>query len=115
MTKTELPKGITQEAIDEALRKYGEGKVKMASLPLDDEGTEHMHVLIHEPDINTMGQYQQWSDKNWKKSNEILIRGCVLGGKDVCDEIIGSTGLFFSAVDACVGMIPVRKAVVKNL
>jgi hypothetical protein len=115
MTKKELPKGITQENIDEAIRKYGERKVKVFGLPLDDEGTNHLHVIIHEPDINTMGQYQQWSDKNWKKSNEILIRGCILGGKEICDEIIGSTELFLAAVDACAVMIPVRKAVQINL
>ena len=109
-----LPTGITQEMIDDAKNKYGEGKVKLAFLPYDDENTSSKAVLIHEPDLNVIGQYQQFSERSWKKANEILVKGCVIG-KDDYNEIAANTGLFLAAVDACASMIPVRKSIVKNL
>lgn len=108
-----LPKGITQAQFDEVVAKYGEGKVKGFDLPLDDFGTDALGVIGHEIDLPALGQYQQWSDKNWRKSNEILIRGVIVG-KEVCDRICSDSGLFLAAIDAALQMVPIRKSIVKN-
>lgn len=108
-----LPKGITQAMIDEAVQKYGTGKVALASLPKDDNGTDYLHLIIHQPSREAIGQYMNLIDKNTSRANEVLVKACI-NGKEELQEIMADAGLFLAAVDACAGMIPVRKSIVKN-
>lgn len=111
-TKTvQLPVGVTAEAIQAWKERYGNDKVKIASLPKDDEGTEFLDVVVRVPDRKTMGEFEKWVDKNPDKAKEILINACVLSSKDV---VKADDGLFYGAFDALVKLIPVRAAIIKN-
>jgi hypothetical protein len=108
-----LPAGITQEMITAAIEKYGTGKVATAQLPKDDNGTDHLNVVIHQPGREAMGQYMNLIDKNTARANEVLVKACI-DDKEAIKEIFADTGLFLAAVDACAQLIPVRKSIIKN-
>jgi len=107
-----LPVGITQAMIDQAIEKHGEKNVKVIDLPEDEDGGTYLTVLACVPSRTIVGQYLQWSDSNPKKAQEILVKACLLSHKDV---VLADDGLFFGALSGIAELIPVRKAIVKNL
>ncbi len=107
-----LPEGVTAEMVTAWKERYGADKVKVAQLPMDDDGKEFKEVVVRVPDRKTMGEFEKWVDKNPDKAKEILINACVLSGKD---EVKADDGLFYGAFDALAKLIPVRTAIVKNL
>lgn len=109
---TVLPEGITQEMVDQAKAKHGEGKVKCISLPKDDDNNEFLNVLAIVPSRSIVGQYRRYADTDPKKADEILVKNCLLSHKD---EVLADDGLFFGAVTGLAELIPVRQGIVKNL
>lgn len=107
-----LPEGITQEMVDQAKAKHGDGKVKCISLPKDDDGNEFLNVLAVVPSRSVVGQYRRYADSDPKKADEILVKNCILSSKD---EVLADDGLFFGAVTGLAELIPVRQGIVKNL
>ena len=105
------PGGITPDMIKAAKEKYGEGKVKIASLPLDDEGNESLDVLIRVPDRKILSEFEKWGDRDPDKSKEILLNACLLSSKD---QVKADTALFMTACTAIAEIIPIRKATLKN-
>lgn len=110
--KVKLPNGVTPEQIAAWKERYGERKVKMAVLPLDDDGDETMEIIVRVPDRKTMGEFEKWIDKSPNKAKEILINACVLSSKDV---VKSNDDAFMAAFDAVAELIPIRKAILKNL
>lgn len=109
--KVELPQGVTIEMMTAWKERYGEKKVMIATLPLDDDGEKFMDVIVRVPDRKTVGQFEKWIDKDPDKSKEIMINACVLFGKDAAK--LTDDG-FFAAFDAVASLIPIRKAILKN-
>ena len=107
-----LPVGITQAMIETAINKYGEKGLKLIDLPEDEDGVSYLTVLACVPSRTVVGQYLQWADTNPKKAQEILVKACLLSHKD---EVLADDGLFFGALSGIAELIPVRKAIVKNL
>ena len=105
---------IAQIDIDNAKGKYGEQNVKIATLPLDDDGNNFRDVLMKKPGRKAISQYQMWADKNADKANEILVNDCLILEKDKTEIKADQGGLFMAALDAAAQLIPVRKAVIKN-
>lgn len=109
----ELPAGITQEMVDAAKVAYPkEGHVKMASLPLDDDGNDFLDVLVRKPDRRVIGEFTKWMEKNPTKADEILVNSCLLSHKD---QVKADDALFGACVDAISQLISMRKAIIKNL
>ena len=106
-----LPEGISEADIKALVERYGERKVKIASLPKDDDGNEFMDVIVRVPDRKCLGEFEKWADKSPDKAKEILVNACVLSKKEV---VKADDGLFFGAFDAVTKLIPVRTAIVKN-
>ena len=109
--KIELPEGVTPEMMKAWQERYGEKKVQIATLPLDDEGEKFMDVIVRVPDRKTIGEFEKWIDKNPNKAKEVLINACVLSGKEA---VKADDDAFFAAFDAVASLIPVRKAILKN-
>lgn len=109
--EVELIGGTTPEQIAKWKDLWG-NKVKLASLPRDEEGTAYLDVVVKVPDSNVMNEFEKWMDKNPKKAKEIMVNGCLLTCKD---EVKGDEGLFLGAYDAICNLIPIRKAILKNL
>ncbi len=107
-----LPQGVTEEQIKAWKERYGEKKVKIATLPLDDDNEETMDIIVRVPDRKTMGEFEKWIDRSPNKAKEILINACVLTDKE---KIKGNDDAFFAAFDAISELIPIRKATLKNL
>ncbi len=107
-----LPEGITQAMVDDAVTKFGKDKVKLIELPMDDEGSSYKTVLACTPSRTVMGQYRRFSDTDPKKADEILVKASLLSHKD---EVMADDGLFYGALMGIAELIPVRKAIVKNL
>lgn len=107
-----LPEGVSQEMIDAWKDRYGKDKVKMACLPMDDDGNEFKEVIVRVPDRKVMSEVEKWLDKAPDKAKEIMINSCLLTHKE---EVKADDGLFFGAVDAITKLMPIRTAIVKNL
>ncbi len=111
MEKTELKDGITPEIIKAAKDRYGEDKVKIASLPKDENAEEFLDVLVRVPDRKTQGEFEKWLDKSPDKAKEILVNACVLTNKEA---VKADDGLFAGAIDALSKLLVVRTAIIKN-
>jgi hypothetical protein len=107
-----LPDGVTAEMIKSWKARYGETKVKLGEIPLDDDRTQFLAVIGRVPGRKEMGEFEKWMDKDPNKSKEILINSCLLTEKDrvKADDI-----LFYGAFDFLSQLIPIGKATVKNL
>ncbi len=111
-SNSNLPDGVTAEMIKAWKERYGSDKVKMASLPMDDNGDKYLDVIVRVPDRKTMSEFEKWLDKNPDKAKTLLINSCLLTGKE---QVKADDALFFGAFDAIAELIPVRKSIVKNL
>ena len=109
--KQELPEGITAEMITEAKAKHGEGKVKYIDI-INDETSETKTVLAAVPSRSVIGFYQRFETSDPKKAQELLVKNCLLSHKE---EVLANDALFYGALSGIAELIPVRRAVVKNL
>ncbi len=57
-------------------------KLKLLEVPTSEAHSEFLEVAVLIPSRNVTGQYMKWADQNPKKAQEILVRGCVLTGKE---------------------------------
>ncbi len=113
MKEKELPEGISEAMVTEAKSKHGIDKVRLIDLPLDEDGSSgYKTVLACVPSRTVVGQYRRYADTDPKKADEILVKACLLSHKD---EVLADDGLFYGALSGIAELIPVRKAIVKNL
>lgn len=110
--EVKLPEGVSAEMIKAWKERYGENKVKIASLPMDDDGKAYKDVVVRVPDRKVMSEFEKWLDKNPDKAKEIMINACLLSNKD---EVKADDGLFFGCADAIAQLMPIRTAIIKNL
>lgn len=105
--------GITEAMVEKAKKDFGESCVKLMDLPLGENETDgHKTILAAVPSRTVVGQYRRFSDSDPKKADEILVKNCILSHKD---EVLADDGLFYGALNGLADLIPVRKAVIKNL
>ncbi|MDD2345194.1 MAG: hypothetical protein RBS19_03270 [Bacteroidales bacterium] len=107
-----LPAGVTEAMVVAAKAKHGQNNVKIIQLPIDDSSSEMKEVLACVPSRIVVGNYRRWSDSDPKKADEILVKNCILSH---LDEVLADDGLFYGALSGLSELIPVRKAVIKNL
>lgn len=107
-----LPAGITEAMVSEAKVRFGEDKVKLIDLPIDDEASGYKTVLAGVPSRTVISQYSRWIDTDRKKADEILVKACLCSHRD---EVLADDGLFYGALTGIAELIPVRKGIVKNL
>ena len=107
-----LPVGITQAMIDQAIEKHGEKNVRLIEIMNEDGNAVELTVLAIVPTRTVLGQYRKFADNEPKRADEILVKACLLSHKD---EIMADDGLFTAALTGIADLIPVRKAIVKNL
>jgi len=110
--KKELPEGITEAMVSAARVKYGADKIRLIEIPIDDDSTGFLTVLAHVPSRTVVGQYRRYSETDPKKADEILVKDGLLSHKE---QIMADDGLFYGALSGISELIPVRKAIVKNL
>ncbi len=108
-TENTLPEGITQEMINAA---KGKGLiVKMAEVPVDDEGTMRT-FLVCVPSRTVLGQFRRWMDTDPKKADDILVKACLLSHKD---EVLADDELFSGVISTISELIVIRKGIIKNV
>ena len=107
-----LPEGITEAMVADAKVKHGEDKVKLIDLPIDEENSAYKTVLACVPSRTVVGQYRRWAETDPRKADDIIVKACLLSHKD---EVLADDGLFYGALSGIAELIPVRKAIVKNL
>ncbi len=107
-----LPDGITQDMIDSWKNRYGQAKIKLGEIPMNEERTQFLAVIGRVPCRKSMGEFEKWMDKDPNKSKEILINSCLLTCKE---EVKADDFLFFAAFDFLSQLIPIGTATVKNL
>jgi hypothetical protein len=103
---------VTPEQVAAWKEKYGEKKLRIFQLPLDDNGDQTLDVYARVPDNRILSEWEKFSDKNPLRAKEILVRNCILTDTD---QVLNDQGLFLSALSALTELIPVRKAIIKNL
>lgn len=107
-----LPDGVTEDMINAWKNRYGQDKIKLGEIPMDEERTQFLAVIGRVPCRKSMGEFEKWMDKDPNKSKEILINSCLLTEKE---KVKAEDFLFFGAFDFLSQLIPVGKATVKNL
>lgn len=103
---------VSQELIDKWIEKYGKSRIKKLEIPKDEFNEQHLTVYARVPDRRILSEWEKWSDKNPDKAKEILVKNCLL--TDV-EEVCADQDLFFCALQSITELIPIRKAVIKNL
>lgn len=119
MSKTEksvseviLPDGVTPEMVKAWKERYGDDKVKIASLPLDDDNEKFMDVVVRVPGRKELNEFEKHMDREPDKAKAILVNSCLLSHKE---EVKATDDIFLSAFGAIAQLIPIRKAIIKNL
>lgn len=107
-----LPEGITEAMVETAKAKHGNDKVRLIDLLDEDGSAVSKTVLAVVPSRVVVGQYRRWAETDPKKADEIIVKACLLSHKD---EVLADDGLFYGALAGIAELIPVRKAIVKNL
>lgn len=110
--KVLLPNGVTEEMVKAWKERYGDNKVKLATLSDDNDSFDPFDVVIRVPDRVTMGEFEKWLDKNPDKSKQIIVKACLLSSKE---EVLAHDDKFLAAFNAIAEILPIRKAVIKNL
>lgn len=109
--KNKIPAGLTAEKYNQLVEKYGKEKLVPFDLPLDDDNTDQLEVLLKVPNRVELGEWMKWEDKNPMKANDILINSCLLTHKS---EVKNDDALYLTCVNAIAELIPTRKAIRKN-
>lgn len=107
----DLPNGITQEMVDAAKEKHS--KVKLATL-FDGDGNEIKTILVGTPSAQVINQFERFVDREPAKAKKMLLKGVLCSHIEIADEP-QNTELFSAAFSAAAEMLPVGKAVLKNL
>ncbi len=102
----------SEGTLEELKAKFGE--LKAAELT-DTEGNSFGTALVKKPSGMIIGEFEKFVDRNPMKAREILIKGCVVYGKDVVMKWPQNSEPYSAAFDACAQMIPVGKATLKNV
>jgi len=102
--------GISSEELEQLRSDHGK-RLKHLVLPLDDDDEQVLHVLSKVPSRHVNGQFFKFIDKNPEKAFEIIIKGCLLTGKD---KVLADDDLFNTAANALSETIPIRSAIIKN-
>jgi hypothetical protein len=107
-----LPEGITDAMVADAKAKHGSDKVRLIDIPIDEDASGYKTVLAVVPSRTVVGQYRRWAETDPKKADEIIVKACLMSHKD---EVLADDGLFYGALSGIAELIPVRKAIVKNV
>lgn len=107
-----LPAGVTPEQVDAWKERYGQDKVKIASLPKSESCDEYLDTIVRAPGRKETSEFEKWVDKNPDKAKEILVNSCLLTHKD---EVKANDYLFLGAFDAIAALLQTPKAIIKNL
>ena len=110
--ENKLPEGIPDAMVSDAKAKHGSDNVRLIGLPIDDEASGYKTVLAVVPSRMVVGQYRRWAETDPKKADEIMVKACLMSHRD---EVLADDGLFYGALSGISELIPVRKAIVKNL
>jgi hypothetical protein len=108
----ELPEGITQAMVDKAILKHGRDKVRFLDILTEDGSETELTVLAVVPSRTVVGQFRRYSDTDPKKADEILVKASLLSHKE---QVLADDALFNGAMLGIAELIPIRKAIVKNL
>lgn len=106
-----LPNGVTAEQITAWKERYGERKVKQATLRDDEDLFDPFDVIIRRPGRQEMGEFEKWVDKQPDKAKVIMIKSCLLSHKD---EVLADEDKFLHAFNAIAELMPIAKAIIKN-
>lgn len=107
-----LPEGVTEAMVKAWKEWYGDKKVKLATLRDEYDSFEPFDVVVRVPDRVVRGEFEKWIDRKPDKSKEVLVKACLLSSKD---EVLANDDMFLAAADSIAELLPVQKAVIKNL
>jgi hypothetical protein len=111
-TAIELPNGVTEDMVKAWKERYGDKKIKLATLSNEYDSFEPFDVVVRVPGRVERSEFEKWVDRNPDKAKEVLVKSCLLSHKD---EVLANEDMFLSAFDSIAGLLPVAKAVIKNL
>jgi len=96
---------VSEEVKKSMKEKHGD-KLRSVILPLNDEATEEIEVLVIVPDRAVVGQSMKFMNSDPKKGQDILVRNCVVTDKE---RVMAEDGLFYAAAGLLTELIPIRQ------
>jgi hypothetical protein len=109
--KMELPKGVTQEQIEQWKEKHGEKSLRLKSLYRDGSIDPYL-VVTRVPSRRVTSEYIKLVDKDFEKATSILVTNCCLHN---AEEIKADNELFYTAGKAIAEDLPMGRIESKNL
>jgi len=82
MGKKAVCKGVTQDMIDAWMDKYGEDKVHMVEVPVDDQYEEYMGGVVRNPPTPVLNEYLRKSERVPIDAAKTLLKTIWLGGDE---------------------------------
>ncbi|MGB1294863.1 MAG: hypothetical protein ACPG6V_05235 [Flavobacteriales bacterium] len=103
---------ITKELKEQFIKEHGKNNLRIIEIPTNDAETEFMECLVLVPTRTIQSQYMKYIEVNFKKACDVLIKGCMLTGKEA---VLADDALATSAVTGIAELIEIRQARVKKL
>ncbi|WP_139422980.1 hypothetical protein [Chryseobacterium mulctrae] len=94
------------EEVKKAMKEKHGDKLRSVILPLNDEATEEIEILVIIPERSVVGQSMKYMNSDPKKGQEILVRNCVVTDKE---RVMADDGLFYAAAGMITELIPIRQ------
>ncbi len=107
-----LPEGCTPDMIAAWKEKYGENKLRITTLPKDEFSEDGLEVVLRVPTRRIVDIYMNQIDKSFKRGSEILVKNCCLFNQE---QVLTDDDYFYTCATAIGELIPIRKAIIKNL
>lgn len=111
-----IMKPVTDQMIAEAREKYPNVKMQRATLSTS-EGEEIGEILVKAPSTFTQSEFEKNVDKNTLKAKTLLVNNCVVDKEQLAEinAFEKNSEEYAAAFDAAAQMLPVGKAVLKNV
>jgi hypothetical protein len=109
---TVLPEGVSEQMVKAWKERYGDKKIKLATLSNEYDTFEPFDVVVRVPDRVARGEFEKWIDRKPDKAKEVLVKACLLSNKEV---VLANEDMFLSAFDNIAELLPIQKAAIKNL
>ena len=102
---------LEQKQKEALAKQYDKAKLRILEIPQNETETEYMEVAALVPSRNVLSQYMKWLDNNPKKAQEILVRGCVLTGREIIEA---DDFMFNTTVSLLAELIPIGQGRIKK-
>ena len=107
----EIASEVEAHLRDKYATRIAEGRLKRATLDMDENGKERLEVALLVPSRTTQDEFMKYVDKDPGKAKKILVRNCLVTN---IDQVNNNDYLFETCVNAIAELFTIGAHEVKN-